>query len=264
MIILGILIPLYAFWSMSFDELSKGFKFKKFVEGSEKNSEDIEIKIKKYNSKISKDKVTFIDPFSNEEYKKTYDIYKNSPDKVFAYLRVPSLDIVMPIYLDASNSHLAKGAAHIDGTHLPVGGVGRAVIAGHRGYYKEVMFYHLDKLEEGDRLYIDRAGEVYEYEYINSEVLFPYEWDKLKAVPNEDIVTLLTCEPKRPPRPKRLIANFKRVVANDIENTLEVKEIENDVVYTKYIIYGITVVGTLLLLFVVVKFIKFYKRRSIV
>lgn len=263
MIIIGILMPLYAFCAMSYEEFSKDEKFKSFINSSSNLKNDtLEKRIKKYNEKISKDKVTFVDPFSNEDYKSTYDFYKKNPDKVFAYLRVPSLDIKMPIYLDASNAHLAKGAAHIDGTALPTGEIGRSVIAGHRGYYKEIMFYHLDRIKPKDKLYIDRNGETYEYEAYSSEVIYPYDWDKLKPVKGKDIVTLLTCEPKRPPRPRRLIVNFKRIeeTKKDLKEKKENAQVDKKVLQTKYLIYSVTILGTFLFIYVIFKFIKYLRK----
>ena len=65
-----------------------------------------------------------------------------------------------PIRLDASYEHLDKGVAHIDGTALPTGGVGnRSVIAGHRGWYKDVMFFKSRRFKKKEIKYISKEQE---------------------------------------------------------------------------------------------------------
>lgn len=265
MIILGILIPLYALGSITLKELTKENELNKFVESSKvEDNKKLEDKIEKYNEKISKTGVDYLDPFTNEDedYKREYEIYKNDPDKVFAYLRIPALDLIMPIYLDASVEHLSKGASHIDGTKLPGYGEGRTVIAGHRGYYKDLMFYDLDKLENGDKIFVDRAGKSLEYEVDGREIIFPYEWEKLAPEKGKEILTLLTCEPKRPPRPQRLLVNAKRVKKDEHAVEMEEKKEEkvvSKVKGTKYFVFGATA-GLILFFFRnIFKFIMYLK-----
>lgn len=56
-------------------------------------------------------------------------------------------------------------------------------------------------------MYVYRGDKVLDYVVDSSEIIFPYEWEKLKPVDNVDMLTLLTCEPKRPPSQKRLLVN---------------------------------------------------------
>lgn len=263
LILLGIGLPLSNFLNMSYTEITKSQELKKYIQTSAKEDDKVEKNIEKYNKNIDNEEINFVDPFSDEDYERQYSIYKNNPDKEFAFLEIPKLDIKIPIYLDASVRHLAKGAAHIDGTHLPVGEKGRSVIAGHRGYYKDLMFFHLDRLEKGDHVYVYRGDKVLDYVVDNSEIIFPYEWEKLKPVDNVDMLTLLTCEPKRPPSPKRLLVNCVRVPEKDedkdSENKVVVKNVEVDssVKNTKYIIYGVTAVLLLMFFRFLYKLIKY-------
>lgn len=267
LILVGIGLPLSNFLNMSYTELTKTQELKKYIQTSEKEDDKVEKNIEKYNNNIDNEEINFVDPFSDDDYERQYSIYKNDPDKEFGFLEIPKLDIKMPIYLDASVRHLAKGAAHIDGTHLPVGEKGRSVIAGHRGYYKDLMFFHLDLLEKGDHIYVYRGDKVLDYVVDSSEIIFPYEWEKLKPIDNVDMLTLLTCEPKRPPSPKRLLVNCIRVPEEveetDSESKVVVKKVEVDssVQSTKYIIYGVTAVLLLIFLRFLYKLIKYLIRR---
>ena len=77
----------------------------------------------------------------------------------------------------------------------------------------------------------------------------------------------LTCEPKRPPSPKRLLVNCVRVPEEDEETDSEKKvvvkkvEVDSSVKSTKYIIYGVTVVLLLVFLRFLYKLIKYLIRR---
>lgn len=267
LILLGIGLPLSNFLNMSYTELTKSQELNKYIQTSAKEDSKVEKNIEKYNKNIDNEEINFVDPFSDENYERQYSIYKNNLDKEFAFLEIPKLDVKMPIYLDASVRHLAKGAAHIDGTHLPVGEKGRSVIAGHRGYYKDLMFFHLDRLEKGDHVYVYRGDKVLDYVVDNSEIIFPYEWEKLKPVDNVDMLTLLTCEPKRPPSPKRLLVNCVRVPEEveetDSDKNVVVKKVEVDssVKSTKYIIYGVTAILLLMFFRFLYKLIKYLLKR---
>lgn len=197
-----------------------------------------------------------------------YDLYTDDIDQEFAYLVIDKLDIKKPIYLDASDEHLAMGLGHIYGTSLPIGGKDqRSVIAGHRGWYKDVMFLNLHKLDVGDEMKIIRDGGEMIYTVSDFEVIYPDEWEKLQPRRGEDMITLLTCEPLAPPRPQRLLVNGTRVV----EEVKPVQEQQSQVIIKdsdqiaqsirnqNLIIFGITAVLMIALLVAVYKFVKYIK-----
>lgn len=43
-------------------------------------------------------------------------------DGVMAYIEIPKIHVNLPIYHGVSEDVLAKGAGHIEGTSLPIGG----------------------------------------------------------------------------------------------------------------------------------------------
>lgn len=209
LILLGIALPLYGFGHISYRQLTEKSAYRHYVEQAAAPTPDEEEGILAYNRSMQENYI--VDPFLNENYKAQYEFYKAHPDKVFAYLHIPKLDLSKPIYLDASYAHLDKGVAHIDGTALPVGGESRrSVIAGHRGWYRDLMFWNLHKLEAGDSVTVERNGTVLHYVVADTEVIDPSDWDALQPREGQDILTLLTCDPLRPPRPKRLLVNCVR------------------------------------------------------
>ena len=79
---------------------------------------------------------------------------------------------------------------------LPVGGKStHSVITGHRGLVEALMFTRLDEVKEGDFFYIEVMGETLGYKVDRISVILPDDTSKLKIVPGEDRVTLMTCTP---------------------------------------------------------------------
>ena len=109
---------------------------------------------------------------------------------------VPGIGVELPIRHGTSEPVLAVGAGHLYGTSLPVGGEGtHAVVTGHRGLAESMMFTRLDELDEGDFMYVKVMGETLGYEVDRISVIEPDDVSKLKIVPGEDRLTLMTCTP---------------------------------------------------------------------
>ncbi|MDD7363308.1 MAG: class C sortase [Peptoniphilus sp.] len=263
LIMLGISLPLYGFANMSYRQLDEKRAYEEFLENRVVTEEE-EKGVAAYNAEISENNV--VDPFTSEDYSAEYEFYKAHPDEPFAYLEVPKLGINKPVYLDASYKHLDMGVAHIDGTSLPVSGAGRrSVIAGHRGWYRDLMFFNLHKLEAGDDMFIVRGKTRMHYKVSDTEVILPSDWDALQPREGEDMVTLLTCSPLRPPRPRRLLVNGVRVPdpeeAAPVEATGEASEepVDPGVKTLDDAIFGVTILGFVLLFITMYKLIKYLR-----
>ena len=253
-ILFGIFMPLMAFSSMSYREIIADKRYAAFREKDESVTDDL----KKYNEDVTKGDINIIDPFDNEDYDGYYDIKGIDKNEVFAYLIIPKLDMKKPIYLDATYKHLDLGLAQVEGTSLPLGGKStRAVIAGHRGWWGDLMFYNVEKLEAGDEILIDGRSGLLKYKVTGQEIIDPSDWEKVLPIENKDIVTLLTCHPKRPPRPKRLLINAERVVEKKDSPAPAVQE--RQVSYLKYAIFGVTLVGWLAFMVVFFKMIGYVR-----
>lgn len=260
-ILLGIFMPLLAFTSMSYRELMANKNYASFKARDSQVTDDLI----DYNKKVVKGDSNIIDPFDNEEYVGAYDIKGIDKDEVFAYLIIPKLDMKKPIYLDATYDHLDWGVAQVEGTSLPLGGMStRSVIAGHRGWWGDLMFYNVDKLEVGDEIFIDGRTGLLEYRVTGTDIISPSDWESILPVAGKDMVTLLTCHPKRPPRPKRLLINAERVEEKkaDVKPVVEEK---TEVNYLKYVIYLVTIIGWLAMVLVFIRmvgYIRSSRRRS--
>lgn len=117
-------------------------------------------------------------------------------DGLMGRLKIKSIDLDLPFYHGTSDATLLRGLGHLEGTHLPVGGVGtRSVITGHRGLSSATMFTNLDKVSVGDDLIMEVFGEVFTYRVIHTQVVEPHETEAILADPSRDLLTLITCTP---------------------------------------------------------------------
>lgn len=132
-------------------------------------------------------------------------------DEVIGVLEIPALELVMPVYLGASDSHLAAGAAVLGNTSAPIGGMStNCVIAGHRGWYGADYFRHIDRLQAGDMVTITNLWETLTYTVVDIQIIQPYEVEKIKIQPGRDLLTLITCHPYASGGRQRLVVYCER------------------------------------------------------
>ena len=117
-------------------------------------------------------------------------------DEIIGFLEIPAMELIMPVYLGASDAHLAAGAAVLGNTSAPIGGDNtNCVIAGHRGWRGADYFRHIDRLQMGDTVQLTNLWETLTYTVTDIQVIQPHEAEKIKIQPNRDLLTLLTCHP---------------------------------------------------------------------
>ena len=93
---------------------------------------------------------------------------------------------------------MAKGAAHLSQTSLPIGGDStNCVLAAHRGYAKAEMFRYLDRLKYGDKIYFTNLWETRCYRVKEVKIILPDETDQILIQKGRDMITLITCNPYR-------------------------------------------------------------------
>ncbi|WP_431710941.1 class C sortase [Glutamicibacter uratoxydans] len=124
------------------------------------------------------------------------DMLATAQSDIMARVRIPTIDVDLPIYHGTSDETLLKGAGHLEGSHLPVGGTDtHSVITAHRGLAQSTMFSNLDRVEVGDTFTIEVFGEVLSYQVRETKVVEPEDTDTLRTVYGKDMVTLVTCTP---------------------------------------------------------------------
>ena len=142
-----------------------------------------------------------------------YGVY----DLPVAELRIPKMDVDLPVYLGASRGNMARGAAQLGQTSMPIGGKNtNCVIAGHRGSSAGKFFLDIENLEPGDKVYIDNLWETLTYCVCKTAVISPDEVDKVLIQEDRDMVTLITCHPY-PYNYQRYVVYCERVTDNGTE-----------------------------------------------
>lgn len=115
---------------------------------------------------------------------------------VFGVLSIPKLEMEMPLYLGATDKHMADGAAQLGQTSIPIGGENtNAVIAGHRGYNGAPYFRYVPELQIGDSVDITNLWGTLHYSVVETKIIQPNDIDAIKIQPGRDLITLLTCHP---------------------------------------------------------------------
>ena len=113
-----------------------------------------------------------------------------------ATVKIPSIDVNLPIYHGAETATLDKGIGHLFGTALPVGGEStHTVLTGHTGLGTATMFDQPTSLKEGDVFYIEVPGRHLKYQVTDIRVVLPHETETLNKVEGKDLATLITCTP---------------------------------------------------------------------
>lgn len=140
-----------------------------------------------------------------------------------AKLSIPKIGVEAPILWNIEekdfNTKLLEGVVHYKGTALP-GDVGNVFITGHSSYYAWVdspykdTFALLDKLNVGDKIYIQYQNGSFIYEVSNSKVVTPDKMEVLQST-NERVLTLMTCVPVGT-NLRRLIVTAKQISANGL------------------------------------------------
>lgn len=138
------------------------------------------------------------DPYSEEEKKRAFDNYAQMLElrTKIGTIEVPSIDVDLPIYAGTNEEILQKGCGHLEGTSLPIGGESsHTVITAHSGLPSARLFTDLQKVEMGDKFYINYIGGVLAYQVDHIDVIDPSDFSQLLVVPGKDYATLLTCTP---------------------------------------------------------------------
>ncbi|MFR8927002.1 class C sortase [Peptoniphilus senegalensis] len=142
--------------------------------------------------------VTPKDPYSEEEKHKAIENYAQMLElrTKIGVIVIPSIDVDLPIYAGTNEEILQKGAGHLEGTSLPIGGESsHTVITAHSGLPSARLFTDLQKVKMGEKFYIENIGGTLAYEVDHIDIIEPSDFQQLLVVPEKDYATLLTCTP---------------------------------------------------------------------
>ncbi len=151
-----------------------------------------------YNKELLEKQTGVSDGFSMQN--KRDDIYEEilnpSGDGIMGVLRIPKIQVHLPVYHGTSAKVLEEGVGHLYGSSFPTGGEGtHSVLSSHRGLPSKTLFTDLDQIKEGDLFFLDILGEEMAYRVEAILTVEPEETDALEIIPGKDYVTLVTCTP---------------------------------------------------------------------
>ena len=135
-------------------------------------------------------------------------------NEVFGTVCIPKLGVTLPIYLGASEENMAKGAAHLSQTSLPIGGANtNCVLAGHCGFNGADYFRHLSTLTEGDEVILTTLWGEDHYRVSGVAVIAPDDIASVMIQPGRELLTLLTCHPYASGGKYRFLAICEKEIA---------------------------------------------------
>lgn len=210
-----------------------------------------------YNAALSTS--TLYDPFASgrdemdAEYLSLLSINDNG---VMCRVRIPKIDVDLPVYHGTSQMVLQKGVGHLEGSALPVGGEGtHAVLTGHTGLNDAKLFTDLTELAVGDEFYIQTLDQPLAYRVDQITVIEPTDTEALEPVAGRDYVTLITCTPYGI-NSHRLLVRGVRVDYTPEEIEQRIADTETVISKETWMLYAGLAFLVLLVLVVIIKRIK--------
>ena len=178
-------------------------------------------------------------------------------------VEIPLIGQNIPIYHYTTNEILEKGAGHLAGSSVPIGGEDtHSVITAHRGLPSAKLFTDLNLVKEGDVFYIHVLEETLAYEVDQIQKVLPYETASLAIEAGHDYCTLVTCDPYAV-NTHRILVRGHRIPYEEVQYQQELQKTA-PVINTSTLIptlicvgIGLALAGALILLLN-----KFSKRRE--
>ncbi len=180
-------------------------------------------------------------------------------DGIMGYIEIPKIDVKLSIFHGTDEKVLQTSIGHLEGTSLPVGGLGtHSVLSGHRGLPSARLFSDLDKLREGDIFTLHILNETLTYQVDQIRVVEPTDLSTLVVNPEQDLVTLVTCTPYGINSHRLLVRGHR------IENVDGNASVISDAVQIKAIFIAPFIavpILLILLIYILIVTSKFYQRR---
>ena len=159
-------------------------------------SEYLEIleQAREYNKRLIKTPERFL--MSAEQLEEYRKLLLTGRSDVMGILEIPSLSVRLPIYHGTNEAVLQVGVGHIEGSSLPVGGLGtHAALSGHRGLPSSKLLSDIDKMKIEDTFTVKVLDEVLTYKVDQILIVDPEDMSDLKIYLDKDYLTLVTCTP---------------------------------------------------------------------
>lgn len=212
----------------------------------------------------------FLDPFLQKvvpnspeyhKYLKTLD-FENG---VMGSVHIPTIKVTLPIYHGTSDAVLDKGAGHLFGASLPVGGNStKTIITAHSGLGNASMFDDIRYIKNGDAVFLNIGSKTLKYEVYGQKVVLPDKTDDLLIEKNKDLAVLITCTPYGI-NSHRLLVFAKRVPYNpQVDAAVATEQFESSWRFWMYFSVAAVLLSLLLYLWIVIlpRYRKSHKQKT--
>ena len=131
-----------------------------------------------------------------DETKPAYREILDFGNGLMGSLEIPKIQVYLPIYHGTDSQVLAMGIGHLEGSALPIGGVGNhTVLTGHTGLPSAELLTDLTEISLGDMFYIHVLQDTLSYQVVDVQIVLPDAANLLQPEPDRDLCTLVTCTP---------------------------------------------------------------------
>lgn len=199
-LLIGLTITLYPIISSAYNSKHQSVIHTEYVAAVENtdNTTITEVReaARKYNAAITPG-ISVYNPEMLEQISVGYTEQLNlTGDGIMGYVKIPVIDVNLPIYHGTDSETLETGVGHLLGSSLPVGGDStHAVLTAHSGMASQKLFSDLDKMKVGDIFYLHILDDVLAYQVDEINVVLPHDTKHLGITEGEDLCTLITCTP---------------------------------------------------------------------
>ena len=207
--------------------------------------------------------IELLDPFSplKKEVDARYQSLLNTNEAgMMGYIRIPKIDVELPIYHGTEERILQSGVGHFEVTSLPVGGESsHTVLTGHRGLPSKLLFTDLDQMKEGDIFYLKILGETFAYKIDQILTVLPENTKALTIEPGKDYATLVTCTPYAV-NTHRLLVRGSRIPYEEAVRQVPDEKITPTLPFQVKVL--LAAIGVLVLIFIVYQLWKKTRKRK--
>lgn len=136
---------------------------------------------------------------SNENHVQTItpvlegDVLLNYPvyGSKYAVIKIPSINVDLPVYYGSSYNILKSGIAHDDSSYFPGEG-GSVIMAGHNF---RTFLADLPKAEIGDEIVVETTYGTFKYKISNTKIVQETATEEVPVQEEKEILMLYTCWP---------------------------------------------------------------------
>lgn len=207
--------------------------------------------------------IELLAPFSplKKEVDARYQSLLNTNEAgMMGYIRIPKIDVELPIYHGTEERILQSGVGHFEGTSLPVGGESsHTVLTGHRGLPSKLLFTDLDQMKAGDIFYLKILGETFAYKIDQILTVLPENTKALTIEPGKDYATLVTCTPYAV-NTHRLLVRGSRIPYEEAVRQVPDEKITPTLPFQVKVL--LAAIGVLVLIFIVYQLWKKTRKRK--